>query len=82
MDEKRVTSVLVALMTSELAEAPIYRLALEPTATNGLRVTFQIMVDKIVAMPCPKCGPAIGRIDKAGPIALVHMLSSSSWPTN
>jgi mRNA interferase MazF len=68
-------SVLVALMTSELADAPIYRLTLEPTPTNGLKVTSQIMVDKIVAMPRPKCGPAIGRIDEAGLIALNHMLS-------
>ncbi|MCC0000129.1 MAG: hypothetical protein H6870_14350 [Methylobacteriaceae bacterium] len=41
----------VALMTSALADAPIYRLTLEPDATNGLRVTTQVMVDKIVAVP-------------------------------
>jgi mRNA interferase MazF len=30
-------SVLVALMTSDLADAHIYRLTLEPTQANGLK---------------------------------------------
>jgi len=68
-------SVLVALLTSALADAPLYRLQIEPSATNGLRAPSQVMVDKIVAMPREKCGAVIGRLDESGLIALNHMLS-------
>lgn len=72
---KATDSVLVALMTSALADAPIYRLTLEPDETNGLRVTTQIMVDKIVAVPRAKCGKAVGKLDAKTRIALDHMVS-------
>jgi mRNA interferase MazF len=72
---KATDSVLVALLTSSIVDAPLYRLQLEPTETNGLKVTSQVMVDKIIAMPRAKCGRAVGRIDEAGLIALNHMLS-------
>ena len=68
-------SVLVALMTSSIAPAPIFRLTLEPTETNGLKVPSQVMVDKILAMPREKCGKVIGRMDQIGIVALNNMLS-------
>ncbi len=46
-----VDSVLVALLTSTIADAPLYRLSMEPTDANGLKAPSQVMVDKIVAMP-------------------------------
>ena len=72
---KATDSILVALLTSALADAPFHRLQLQPTKENGLRVASQIMVDKIIAMPRAKCGRTMGRIDEAGLIALNHMLS-------
>jgi mRNA interferase MazF len=68
-------SVLVALMTSALADAPLYRLQIESDATNGLAAPSQAMVDKIVALPRAKCGRVVGRIGEASLIALNHMLS-------
>ena len=49
-------SVLVALMTSALVDAPLYRLLIEPDAGNGLTAPSQVMVDEIVALPRAKCG--------------------------
>jgi mRNA interferase MazF len=72
---KATDSVLVALLTSMLADAPLYRLQIEPSAANGLKATSQVMVDKIVALPREKCGDVIGRVDEATLIALNHMLS-------
>lgn len=72
---KATDSVLVALMTSALADAPIYRLTLEPDETNGLRVPTQIMVDKIVAVPQAKWGKVVGRLDDKARIALDHTVS-------
>jgi mRNA interferase MazF len=68
-------SVLVALMTSALVDAPLYRLLIEPDATNGLTAPSQVMIDKIVALPRAKCGRIVGRIGAASLIALNHMLS-------
>ena len=68
-------SVLVALITSALANAPLYRLPIEPSGPNGLKTPSQVMVDKIVAMPRDKCGRVIGRINDSECVALNHMLS-------
>ena len=68
-------SVLVALITSALANAPLYRLPIEPSGPNGLKTQSQVMVDKIVAMPRDKCGRVIGRINDSERVALNHMLS-------
>ena len=72
---KATDSVLVALLTSTLVDAPLYRLEIEPSETNGLKVSSQVMVDKILALPREKCGRVIGRIDEGAVIALNHMLS-------
>ena len=67
-------SVLVALLTSTLADTPLYRLTLEPTAGNGLRAVSQVMVDKVLAYPRAKCGPVIGRLSPQDMLALNNML--------
>ncbi len=70
-------SVLVALCTTTLIDAPtpIYRLTVEPSATNGLERKSQIQVDKIVAMRRHKCRPTNGRLDDGTLTDLNHMLS-------
>ncbi len=67
-------SVLVALLTSTLADAPLYRLTFEPTDGNGLKAVSQVMVDKVLAYPRAKCGPVIGRLSPADMLALNNML--------
>lgn len=67
-------SVLVALLTSVLAEAPLYRLTVDPSPVNGLRSTSQIMVDKVLAYPRAKCGPVFGRLESHEVLALNSML--------
>ncbi len=68
-------SVLVALCTRALIDAPIYRLDLAPSEANGLAAPTQVMVDKIVAMPREKCGADFGRLDEGEMTALNHMLA-------
>lgn len=68
-------SVLVALLTGAMADAPLYRLTVQPTAGNGLKVVSQVMVDKILAYPRAKCGPVIGHLSGAEMLALNNMLS-------
>lgn len=68
-------SVLVVLLTSTIADAPLYRLTVEPTAENGLKVVSQVMVDKVMAYQRAKCGPVIGHLSGADMLALSNMLS-------
>ena len=69
-------SVLVALFTGEIIDAPIYRLTVAPSESNGLKEVSQVMVDKLVALPRGKCSEAKGRLDDAAIIVLNRMLST------
>jgi mRNA interferase MazF len=68
-------SVLLALFTSDITDAPFYRLTIAPAATNGLQVRSQVMVDKLLAVPRARCGPVIGRLSGAEMLVLNGMLS-------
>ena len=68
-------SVLVALVTRALVDAPIFRLPLEPSPDNGLKVASQIMMDKIVALPRSICGGVIGRLSGQDILALNALLA-------
>jgi len=68
-------SVLVALLTSAIVDAPLYRLTIEPSPANGLKALSQVMVDKIMAYPRVKCGPTIGRLSGPQLLVLNNMLS-------
>ena len=72
---KSTDSVLVSLFTSMLVDAPLFRLTIEPSKTNGLKLPSQIMIDKIIAIPREKCGAVIGSLDERALIALNHMLA-------
>ena len=68
-------SVRVSLLTTDMTEAPLYRLMVRPTVANGLATSSQVMVDKIVALPRTTCGDPIGSLDQRAMIALNHMLA-------
>ncbi len=68
-------SVLVALFTSAVIDAPIYRLTVEPGPTTGLKAVSQVMVDKVLAYPRARCGPVIGHLSGTEMLVLTNMLS-------
>ena len=43
-------SVVVCQLTSELVDAPDFRVTIEPTPENGLRLKSQVMTDKPVTV--------------------------------
>ncbi|MGH7031370.1 MAG: type II toxin-antitoxin system PemK/MazF family toxin, partial [Stellaceae bacterium] len=43
-------SVTVCAFTSDPTDAPLIRLAIEPSETNGLRTSSRLMVDKITTV--------------------------------
>ncbi|MCW5705394.1 MAG: type II toxin-antitoxin system PemK/MazF family toxin [Xanthobacteraceae bacterium] len=56
-------SVVVCQLTSELANAPDFRITIDPAPENGLRVVSQIMADKPVTIRRRRIGQKIGRLD-------------------
>ncbi|MGA7236605.1 MAG: type II toxin-antitoxin system PemK/MazF family toxin [Bryobacteraceae bacterium] len=57
-------SITVCGFTSDLQDAPLFRIVVKPNATNGLRVVSRLMGDKITTVPKAKLGMRIGRLDR------------------
>jgi mRNA interferase MazF len=55
-------SVVVCQLTSELADAPDFRVTIEPKPENGLRLKSQVMADKPVTVRRERIGQKIGRL--------------------
>ncbi len=56
-------SVIVCQMTSECSDAPDFRVTIEPTEKNGLRVRSQVMADKPVTVRRERIGRQVGRLE-------------------
>ncbi|ALA61159.1 type II toxin-antitoxin system PemK/MazF family toxin [Nitrospira moscoviensis] len=56
-------SVTICLLTTEMIDAPLFRLSVEPSPENGLKQPSQIMIDKIVTVPSAAIGAPIGALD-------------------
>jgi mRNA interferase MazF len=55
-------SVTVCSFTTDPTDAPLFRLAIEPAAENGLEARSSLMVDKITTVPRTRLGRHIGRL--------------------
>ena len=56
-------SIIVCALTTEPADAPLFRLPIEPNVGNGLRAPCRLMIDKITSLPKSRLGKRIGRLD-------------------
>ncbi len=56
-------SITICALTTEPANAPLFRLPIEPNDGNGLRASCRLMVDKITTVPKARLGKCIGRLD-------------------
>jgi mRNA interferase MazF len=68
-------SVTVLPVTSELREARLFRLTIQPNADNGLRKPSQVMVDKAQTVPREKIGSTFGRLDDESLLAVNRALA-------
>ena len=55
-------SVVVCQLTPDLADAPDFRVTINPDADNGLRFRSQIMADKPVTIRRERLGRKIGQL--------------------
>jgi mRNA interferase MazF len=56
-------SITICAFTTDDTDAPLFRLPVEPSERNGLRVPCRLMVDKVTTVPKSKIGAHIGRLD-------------------
>lgn len=57
-------SFTIAPITSTIADAPLFRVTVEPTVGNGLRAVSQIMVDKVTTVRRERVTQTIGRLEE------------------
>lgn len=57
-------SVMLCLMTSELVQAPLFRINVAPSPENGLRKPSQIMADKVLTVRRERVGERIGHLEE------------------
>lgn len=55
-------TLLVCPLSSELRDAD-FRVLVQPTPGNGLRLASQVMVDKLSTLPRSKISAAFGRLE-------------------
>jgi len=56
-------TVTVALISSDLVQAPIFRLNVVPDVENGLNKESQIQIDKIMSVCKERIGSTLGQLD-------------------
>lgn len=55
-------SITVCPLTTQVVDAPLIRLPVEPTKGNGLNVTSHVMVDKITTVAKSKLQKRVGKL--------------------
>ena len=68
-------SLLVCLLTTELIDAPLFRLTVAPTPANGLLEPSQVMADKLLALPRKRIRERIGVADDETMLGLNRSLA-------
>ncbi len=68
-------SVTFCGFTRDPTDLPLFRIAIEPTPSNGLEFPSRIMVDKILTTPKTKLGYRIGQLDERDIARLNQALS-------
>jgi mRNA interferase MazF len=56
-------SITVCAFTTDKTDAPLIRLLIEPSGSDGLHLASRLLVDKITTAPKSELGTPIGRFD-------------------
>lgn len=72
---EQTATVTVLLLSSTLADAPLIRLDVAPSAENGLRKLSQIMVDKAMTVRRERLGEPFGRVDEQTMTAVTRSMA-------
>jgi mRNA interferase MazF len=66
----RTESITVCAFTTDPTDAPLFRLEVAPSQSNGLRAVCRLMVDKIATVPRSRIGARAGRLGDADMVRL------------
>jgi mRNA interferase MazF len=67
-------SVTIYAFTSDPTEADLFRIPVEPSDGNGLRLMSRLMVDEITTVPRSKLGSHTGQLDDEDVVRLNRAL--------
>jgi len=67
-------TVTVLLISATLVDAPLIRLAVEPSPENGLRKPSQVMIDKAMTVRRDRVGAPFGRLEDDTMVAVNRSL--------
>jgi mRNA interferase MazF len=56
-------SITLCPLTSTLRQAPLVRIAVDPSSRNGLRKPSQLMVDKLFTVSLQAVGEVVGQLE-------------------
>ena len=68
-------SVTILPITSELRDAPLFRVPIKPSQANGLQQPSEVMVDKAQSVPCGKIGDTFGHVSAEDMLAVSRSLA-------
>jgi mRNA interferase MazF len=68
-------SVVILPVTSELRDAPLFRVTIVPNEINGLSRPSDVMVDKVQTVGRDKIGSVFGRISQEELLSVNRMLA-------
>lgn len=68
-------TVTVLMVTGTLVDAPLIRLDVSPSKTNGLRKRSQVMVDKAMTVKREKLGGPFGHLSDSDMLAVNRALA-------
>ncbi len=68
-------SVTILPVTSKLRDAPLFRISVQPSESNGLSKPSQVMVDKPQSVARGKVGAVIGRLNDEAMMAVNRALA-------
>lgn len=58
-----LSGIVICPLTTNVVDAPLLRVVVEPTTSNGLRETSHVMVDKVSAISRHRLRDHIGTLD-------------------
>lgn len=67
-------SVTVCPLTTNPVEAPLTRIPLEPSQSNGIELSCKLMIDKITTMPRDSLRDRLGRLGESDLVRLDRAL--------
>lgn len=56
-------SATICALTTDETEAPLFRLVVQPSERDGLRVVSRLIVNQLTTLPKERLGERIGRLD-------------------